>query len=363
MSLLFLESFDWLSQSVTTANIDDILRAKYSFVDVTAGSAVPGANAGNALNMGSSNFREIMTQPLRDPTVAGTCFVGFRFKLQGNNILQNSSAPFVALKVGTLRQLEIRPKNTGQLTLLRSATTVSTSDPLFHPNQGWMYLEFKLVIASGTGGSIEMKRDGVVVWAETGLNTHNDTAVEWSGVEFGPTNIAFSSYIDDIYVCDSLGTVNNDYLGDVSVQHIIPDGDGTTNTFTASGGGTQASHVDEATAMLVPIDETDYLTGDASAEKSLFTYAALATSPGLGDLTNLIGVQVNTYRRSTAELPLDLDIVARSGTTEGTVSDRVRNAETLDMFSSIAIFELNPDTAAAWTVTNLNAAEFGVEIP
>ena len=173
--------------------------------------------------------------------------------------------------------------------------------------------------------------------------------------------MADDTIYDDLYILDGSGSVNNDYLGPIVVESINPSADGASSTWTPSSGTNHAALVDDAQNMTGALNETDYIEGDTTGEKDLFTYENLA-SPGLGDSSNIIGVMVTTYRRITEAQPADLKIVARENGTEGTVTDTVRHDDDTLMFSNHAIFESNPDTATAWTAAEVDAAEFGVEV-
>lgn len=369
MSLLFMDSFDYsdVFPTVSAANFGNMLRRKYSQVDTTTfiggetdSFARAGPHGGTALEFGS-RAHHVRPFPLRDAAVSSTGIVGFRMKLRENKVLQTDKT-FLIVYAGNAVQIQFVIQPSGTIEVIRGTLFfLERSPPIFHTNQGWQYIEIKFNIHDSTG-NWEIRRDGNVVWTSSNWDTRSEAGVYWDSVRFSLGGLSLKTIIDDIYICDGAGSVNNDYLGDTVVQFINPSSDGDSSTFTPSSGTNHSALVDEAQAMTDALDETDHVEGDATGEKDLFQYENLA-SPGLSTASLLHGVQVTTYRRITAEQPEDLKIVAKTGITEGTVTHTVRHDDTTDMFGGTSIFELDPDTAVAWTPSGVDGAQFGVEMP
>ncbi len=362
MALLFLDSFDYVNVSITSANYADLLRRKWALVDLLSfedGIAVAGAHGGNALQFGHQN-QFIRTGSLRDQTADEIGVCGMRIKLHNDTVVGNNDT-FFGVYTGGRDNLTFRINQTGTVSAYRDdATFLEESPVLFFVNQGWMYLEIKWRIHDSLG-TWEFKIDGSTVWTASTYDTKVFAGnFYWDGVQIELSALAVNTHLDDLYILDGSGSVNNDYLGDTVVEFLNPDADGTTSTFTPSSGTDHSALVDEAQSMTAPIDETDHLEGDTTGEKSLFTYENLA----ILDTASLIhGVQVSTWRRITAEQPLGLGIVARENVTESRVDHTVRHDQTDDMFTDQTVFEQNPDTTAAWTPAEIDSAEFGVEMP
>lgn len=78
-----------------------------------------------------------------------------------------------------------------------------------------------------------------------------------------------------MYVLDGTGTTNNDFLGDINVRTLKPNGDASV-AMTRSGGTTNAENVDN-----IPVsadwDDTSYVESGTSTTKDLYDYTALET--------------------------------------------------------------------------------------
>jgi hypothetical protein len=99
-------------------------------------------------------------------------------------------------------------------------------------------LQFKFKI-SATVGYIRLVYDGTDLGSSaTNLNTlHTAPATvdrfwflaPWGGGTTGYNSLA--CYFDDIYICDTTGTSNNDFLGNTIIEGIIPNTEGSFSQF------------------------------------------------------------------------------------------------------------------------------------
>lgn len=358
MSLLFMESFDWISTSITGPNLQTVLERRYDQVNVTSGTdatVVTGRRGGNALQLGGLNSQGIRTPVLRDSTVDQGFVCGFAVKTPATFL---SSSPFLSIMTGGATQLVLRMELSGAITARRAAIFLETSPPILQVNR-WYYMEIKVIIST-TGGSVIVKLDGITVWSSaTNLNTRDETNTFWDGLLIN-AGMGTNQLIDDLYVCDTAGTVNNDFLGDTSVEHINPNAVGDNSAWTPSSAVDHYTLVDDGTARTTAVDETDYVESGTTSQKDLFNYASLTTGPGLGDATVIHGIQVNTWARITEIQPSDLIAKTKTGVTESDVTKTIRHDD-VNQFMEFAVFELDSNTATAWTVSGINGAQFGIE--
>lgn len=358
MSLLFIESFDWISTSITGANLQAVLKKRYDEATTTTGadaSIVTGRRGGNAIQFGNVASQFFRTPTLRDADVDEDFVCGFAVKTPP---IFFSNSIFLSIMVGGSPQLVIRMELSGAVTARRNTVFLETSPPIFQVNR-WYYMEVKGVIST-TVGSVVVKLDGTTVWSSaTNLNTRNDTTTFWDGLKIN-AGMGANQTIDDLYICDTAGTVNNDFLGDTSVEHINPNAVGDNSAWTPSSAVDHYTLVDDGTARTTLVDETDYVESGTTGQKDLFNYASLATGPGLGDATLIHGVQVNTWARITEIQPSDLIAKTKTGTTEAGVTKTIRHDD-VEQFMEFAVFELDADTGVAWTVSGINGAQFGIE--
>lgn len=359
--LLFLESFDQYG-AISAANLADAMKDKWALADLTAfddGSIIDGRHGGKGITMGSAN-QFIRTRRLRDPTVEQDGIVGFAIKTRGGNSL-GSNTSFLDIHAGGQDQLSFRINSSGTVTAYRDNLISLETSPgvIFDPNAGWYYVEIRFKIHNSTG-SWTFKIDGQTVWTSSTHDTQANSSVYWDSIQFNIGDIAEDTILDDIYICDGSGTQNNDFLGDTVVELIQPNSNGDASDWAGSVGGDHYTLVDDAQGVTsAGLSESDYIESSTPTHKDLFGYSNLSA---LASATTIHGVQVNTWRRITAEQPLDLDIIAKSVATESNVTDTVRHDDSAPYFMSFAVFEQDPNTATAWTSGGVDAAQFGVEV-
>jgi hypothetical protein len=159
-------------------------------------------------------------------------------------------------------------------------------------------------------------------------------------------------YVDDYYACDIQGSTNNDFLGDVRVQAVFPNGNGNYSQLTNDLGNmtNNYTHVDEAD----PNDDTDYVESSNAGDKDTYTYQDLPTTTG-----TVYGVQVMTYAKKTDSGSRTIRNLARLS---GTDADNGSDIALPSGYTYLpSIFETKPG-GGAWTITDVNNAEFGVKV-
>ena len=160
-----------------------------------------------------------------------------------------------------------------------------------------------------------------------------------------------SNNVDDVYVCDRLGSEFNDYLGEVQVEGLFPNGNGTYSQFVGSDGNSVDNYllVDEAPAV-----ETDLVSSDVVGAKDTYQFANLLVAAG-----QILAVSPTAAISKTNAGESKMKIVERlaNGTERKSVSFVATN---LTQFNEIP--KTRDPEGAVWTVASVNAAEFGVEV-
>lgn len=362
MALLYLESFDNYSDAITGINLESSLLDRYTFADMTTNtnaSITDGRHNGKAISM-TDEAHFVRTRALRDAFTSGTGFVGFAVKTRDNNPLKEDELFFNVI-AGNTFQLSFRLNSTGTVTAYRANSTFLETSPkaILAPRTGWFYMEVKFVIAD-SGGNWEWKIDGNTVWTSSNYDTRSDSDMFWDRIGFNGGDIATDTLLDDIYVADSSGSVNNDFLGPTVVELLQPDSDGSDSDWTPSSGTNHAALIDEAQNMSGSgLSETDYISSGTSGDLDLFNYTDVDI---LGGASAIHGVQVNSWRRITGEEPADLLIKSKTGTTEGQVTDTVNHDQSSPYYMQWSVFEIDPTTTTAWTPGGVDGAQFGVEV-
>lgn len=235
----------------------------------------------------------------------------------------------------------------GSLRIERTATTLSTSATGVVTNDIWHYIELKVKIDNSTG-SYDLTVDGVSVTSGSGVDTQNSTNA-WTDEILFRGRATTTVQIDDFYILDTASGTHNDFLGAQVVISGFPDGDDTAN-FTRSAGSSNYLLVDDD-----PHDtDTTYVESGTSTTKDLYDYATIGT------LTDIKCVQVSTFVRETDGSDFTLITPVKSNTTESDDSSQAIAGTTFE--SLTRLLELDPDTSAAWTDTNIDAAKFGIKV-
>jgi hypothetical protein len=264
--------------------------------------------------------------------------------------LANTGAFTVKFFSGGTEQCRFEIENSGGLPrwkLMRGATQIGSASATFALNQ-WFFFEFKVDVLT-SGAAYEARQNEVQIMSGSGANLANGGANGADSIGFGYAGLG---RMDDIYVCDSTGSVNNNFLGDVVAVHILPAAEGHQIDFTPSTGTNNAALVDETTASAA-----DFNSSDTNTHEDYYTFADLPPT-GLG---TILGIRAS----GTWAMASTGSRVCRyryyNGSTEFTIGANF-SAATTTLVELPQIIEVNPNTGVAWTKTEIDAAEFGVEV-
>ena len=155
-------------------------------------------------------------------------------------------------------------------------------------------------------------------------------------------------YFDDLYFCDGSGSRNNDFLGDMKVETIFPSGNGNSNDWSSSSGGDNYTNVDENP----PNDDTDYNYSTLSGNIDTFAFENLTTVSG-----SINGIQLNILARKDDAGTKIVKQVIRRGSVDYVIENPHYMADAYAYY--VDIVEEDPSTSSDWTITGINAAEFG----
>ncbi len=257
----------------------------------------------------------------------------------------NGATQHVTIVVTASGALEARRGNSGG-TLLGSA--VGAVLPGI-----WAYIEAKATLSDSVG-AVELRVNGATVLNLTNVDTKNaGTKTVFDTVAFyGSSGVVEDAYIDDLYVCNGAGSVNNSFLGDTRVRCLLPSGNGNSSQLLGSDADSTDNYllVDEATPSTA-----DYVGSGTTDQKDTYTFGDLPDASG-----TIHGVQVSALATKTDAGARNLAIVTRS---DGVDYDGSDVALALGSNAYVQqVRETDPDTAAAWTIAAVNAAEFGVKV-
>lgn len=230
------------------------------YTTLTATLATSGLPAGN---VGSSAFKNLSNVTIPFPTTAGPYFVGVRYN--PNAVITAGQNFAIWLDASSGQQLTLTTNLDGTLTARRgggNGTILGTSSagtPALVDGV-WQYLEFGVKISS-TVGTVDIRVNGISVLSLTGQNTQGTANTTIAAFQMLGGGIA--NFCQDIYICDSNGSHNNTFLGDVHVSQYLATSNGTYTQYTPNGAGSLYQCVNAAT----PTDSTVFASDNVVSDK------------------------------------------------------------------------------------------------
>jgi hypothetical protein len=220
-------------------------------------------------------------------------------------------------------------------------------------DDNWHYIEVYATIHDTTG-RVTVRVDGNVVIDFTGDTRNGGTSMNIDAIRFR-TGI-YSSWtpnspitIDDLYVCDGTGAVNNSFLGDVRVQSLMPSGAGSSTQLTPTGSANNYANVNE-----VPYNSATYNASSTVGQRDTYALSDL-----VGNTTAIFGVQSVAHMQKNDAGTANAKVVLKSGASVYYDATQSLGASTA---AYVQLRETDPATSAAWTVGNANALEAGMEV-
>ncbi|HLA24488.1 MAG TPA: hypothetical protein VJ206_03765 [bacterium] len=243
---------------------------------------------------------------------------------------------------GASIHVDIRINTTGTIFATRNGTTLGTSTNALTAGV-WYHIEAKTTIHDTTG-TVDVWVNGVNWLSLTGQDTRNAGAGTVTRIQLSATSNSTHDYSDWIVYSGSTGP-----LGDHRVGPKLPSTTGANSQWTPSAGSNYQC-VDETAQN----GDTDYVSEASAGDRDTYVFAAL------GLTGTVAAVQVNVWaRKDDAGSRTVAPVIRRSAVNyDGTA------ASVLDSYSAVCkqVYETDPSTAAAWSVTNVDAAEFGQKL-
>jgi len=339
--LLWIEGFEGFGTSVGSApSPSGIMARKYSQVDTESAIDIEaGRFSGYSAQLVSTNQQIYAPNLTVDSTVTIGVAVKFTFFGSGHT--------FILLYDGATLGMNVRSQAAGELEVRLGTSSYATTSGLGLNTGIWYYIEFQ-VTCNNTTGSYELRVNGTTVLSDSGIDTQPGANAYHT--RFSLNGGVMQPYFDDLYFLDSTGSQNTDFLGNSRVEAIYPDGDSGTIEWTPSTGNTNYNLIDEATCD----DDTEYVEDSTTNHTDLYDYGALQDITG-----SIFGLQINTQARITDASPYSLITPCHSGSTD---SDNSAQSLSASYTAIRRIMELDPDTAAAWISSGVDAAQFGVKV-
>lgn len=344
MTVEFMESFDHLTLAQLTRK----------WVSVTS---TPTITASGRTGSGLSVVTTFGKYIKKDVASRDTVIVGFAFKATA---MAGTVVPLVSFLNGTQVHCGLMLSTAYALSFSRngSGSHWNSSVGLGASADGvitegvWHYIEAKVTISDI--GLFIVHVDGAEVLnvnpADTKFST---TGAVITNIELGSgafTNL--TAIFDDFYIVDPTSAPNDDFLGDVRVYCLYPEGVGNSSQWTPGGSGAEATGW-ESTDEATPDDDVTNITDATTNHVDTYEFQDLPAG-----VTSIKAVQVNIIAKKD-----DVGVRQIAPVVRPVATDRVGTTVTLstDYADHLQVYNVSPETSAAWDVTEVNNSEFGVK--
>jgi hypothetical protein len=262
-----------------------------------------------------------------------------------------SNADIIAFVDGTTVQVQVEYAIGGfiRVRLATSGVILATStNPVVKQNK-WHWIEVQITI-SNTVGQITIDVDGINA-INTAANLDTQTSASATCDEIRFTSGGSDGRWDDIYIATPTGGQITSFIGDAQIDNIMPDGAGNYTEFGAEtpGASTHWQNCDE----IGPDGDSTKITSTAVNQRDTFTHANLAAIT----TQTIHAVQQTAYAKHDGTAT-NFRLVHRR-TTDNNGASQAGGAS-YGYFREV--WEQDQDAGpGAWTETNVNASEGGVE--
>jgi hypothetical protein len=243
----------------------------------------------------------------------------------------------------------LRVNTSGNLAFYGTSNNLKFTGNVNVCNGGWHWFEWYTTQTSSNSGVQKLFVDTVTEFNST---SSSDTTATPDRIEINSFATVIET-VDDLIVIDDQGAaplVSSMPFGMREITTLRPSADGTVQ-FTRDSGSTNFSRINEVNAD----GDTSYVQDGTSGHQDLYDFDNLTFSPA-----SITAVMSNAYVENPNPGIMSWRQVAKSvaATTNGSTITAPPNYQIKQQS-----FPLDPNTSAAWTPANLNAAQFGHNIP
>lgn len=338
MAVLFFDGFDHYTSGANLA-------LKWKNNGGTPGQS-PRFSGYSLLVSGNLNF--LNGTPQRSFANTSTIIVGSALNI---NQLNQEFGFTLGDTAGNGFQLTMMVDSGGNILVYRGnyATLLGTSSGFTMAINQWYYFELKATMATSATGSVSLRVGGSTILSLSGIQTAS-TSNPWVNC----VNLLSQQQcrFDDLYVCDTTGSTNNDFLGDHKVVTVFPSANGRISQWGTQVGGT-ASQPWTAVNETDPDGDTSYIADNTAGDVEDFALTSAGT------LTGVSAVQVNATMRKDDTASHTLGVGIGNGSSENFDS----GTSALSSYSMVTrTMDSNPLTSAAWTTSDISTLQAAVKV-
>jgi hypothetical protein len=341
MSLLFTEGFELYDAS----NPPTHMNGKWTIYRSYGVNRQTGNFFGYGIGLGgqwSGTEDWIRTVPV---TAGDTFIVGFYIR----RAVSNAQGVFFRAYDGSNLQLEFRFNGTA-IEVYRGVTLAHTfSGALDHgTDTRWHHIQIKMTI--GDTGSVGLIVNGGAEASSGAIDTDQMGTAQADRFEFASSNSGYASLcwiVDHFWVCDDAGSANNDYLGQLIIEGIRPNGAGDSTEWTPSAGANYEC-VDDTS-------EVDYNDSGTTGDLDLYAMSNLSEVA-----SSIKGVSTTAWFKNTGSGTPSITLKCKSGSSTAD-GDTEEVGSTGSFEAHHHIFEVDPATSSAWMPAAVNSVQLGAE--
>ncbi len=284
---------------------------------------------------------------------ANTVTVCVGFAIKASAFSPTTPGIFFRLYDTVTLHIDCRISSAGLISVTRNGTSLGTGTiPI--TIGAWAYFELKVKI-DDTTGTVQTWINGTADLNLTGQDTRNGAAAQVNLFEMVISGVASGAThdFDDFVLLDTNGgSPNNDHIGDVRVEFLLPNGNGNSSQFVGSDANSTDNYllVDDPE---IPDNDTTYVESSTVGNKDTYAYENL--TPGTG---TVYFVQPIPYARKSDAGTRSIVSVARLSATE---VDSAASTLSATYLYYPDIRETKPG-GGVWTISDVNSAEFGVKV-
>jgi hypothetical protein len=336
MALIFMDGVDQFT------TITD-LGLKWGTQSGNVLSTTLGRFGGHCIDQG---FNDLVSHSF---TAGPTMLCGGAFIFEGTN--PGNSAEIVKFMEGSTTHSAIEIVTGGFIRSrlgLVGAVHATSANPVIKQNT-WHWIEVQMTI-SNTVGQVTVDVDGInVINTAANLDTQSGGTANTDKIEIrtGGSNGRW----DDFYIATPTGGQITSFIGDARIDNIMPDGAGNYTEFGAEtpGASTHWQVCDE----IGPDGDSSKITSTAANQRDTFTHANLSAITS----QTIHAVQQTAYAKHDGTATNFRTKLRRVADHNG-----VSQAGGASYGYFREVWEQDPQAGpGAWTETNVNATEGGVE--
>lgn len=348
--LLYIDSFGDVQDGTGQFNARNIVSPEtFTITD--------GRYGGKGITASGNNIYKMVL-----PTMFGsgtTMILGFAIKVPNlnntNNTImafseyQTSSLGYGYLNVTSAGVLQfvssIKPDNQNPRSILVQTPPATIRLQTFH------FIELKVLWLRGNAGHTELRVDSVSYGTFDGHTI--DSTQPSTSIGVSCINIPFNSQVlDDLYLCDDIGTTNNDFIGDCKVVGLKVNS--TTNN--QSWSLQSASNITLAVSGYAKND-LSYIYSNTVGASALCGLTQLASA-----ITQVLGVQLNIATKKTDGSTRIITPIVSSGSSTFFDSNNYNLYGPSGYKYIMYCYSKNPITSNSWSPSQVNNMKIGVQL-